>query len=83
MSKWHVLAALDRFCNQTAPSGKNSACRLRVLVLLLRYSGMRIGDEVELATDRLTGSKLSLYTQKTGVPVYIVLLDFVRPGNVK
>jgi integrase/recombinase XerD len=72
-----VLAALDPFYDQVAPSGRNSARRLRALVLLLRYSGMRIGDAVKLTTDRITGSKLFLYTQKTGVPVYTVLPDFV------
>src|SRR5712692_5353942 len=72
-----ILAALDPFYDQTAPSGKDSARRLRALVLLLRYSGMRIGDAVRLTTDRVTGNKLFLYTQKTGVPVYTVLPDFV------
>src|SRR5271168_5123103 len=44
---------------------------------LLRYSGMRISDAVALSADRLQGSKLFLYTQKTGVPVYTVLPDFL------
>jgi len=72
-----ILAALDPFYDQITPSGRNSARRLRALVLVLRYSGMRIGDAVKLTTDKLTGSKLFLYTQKTGVPVYTVLPDFV------
>jgi integrase len=72
-----ILAALDPFYNQIAPSGKNSARRLRALVLLLRYSGMRIGDAVKLTIDKINGNKLFLYTQKTGVPVYTVLPDFV------
>jgi integrase/recombinase XerD len=38
---------------------------------------MRIGDAVRLTGDRLNGGKLLLYTQKTGVPVYCVLPDFV------
>ncbi len=72
-----ILGALDPFYNQIAPSGRDSARRLRALVLVLRYSGMRIGDAVKLTTDRLTGNKLFLYTQKTGVPVYTVLPGFV------
>src|ERR1700674_402465 len=72
-----ILAALDPFYDQIAPNGRNSARRLRALVLLLRYSGMRIGDAVKLTTDRVTGNKLFLYTQKTGVPVYTVLPDLV------
>ena len=50
---------------------------LRGLVLLLRYSGMRISDAVSLTTDKLQGKKLFLYTHKTGVPVNTILPDFV------
>jgi|SRR6267154_4826593 len=38
---------------------------------------MRISDVVSLATDRISGNRLFLYTQKTGVPVHSVLPDFV------
>jgi integrase len=38
---------------------------------------MRIGDSVRLATDQITGNKLMVYTQKTGVPVNSVLPEFV------
>lgn len=72
-----ILAALDPFYDQIASSGRNSARRLRGLVLLLRYSGMRIGDAVKLSTGHVSGNKLFLYTQKSGVPVYTVLPDFV------
>jgi site-specific recombinase XerD len=54
---------------------KRIAQRLKALVLLMRYSGMRISDAVTLTTDRLDGKRLFLYTQKTGVPVYTVLPD--------
>jgi integrase len=61
----------------TASRGKDSVRRLRTLVLLLRYSGMRIGDVVRLTRDKINGNKLFLYTQKSGTPVYAVLPDFV------
>jgi integrase/recombinase XerD len=51
--------------------------RLRALVLLLRYSGLRIGDAVRLSRDRIVDGKLFLYTQKTGVPAYCPLPPFV------
>jgi integrase/recombinase XerD len=38
---------------------------------------MRISDVSSLSTDRLIGNKIQLYTQKTGVPVYCVLPQFV------
>ena len=68
------LAAIDVYA-QTA--GRPNAQRLRAFVLLLRYSGLRIGDAVQCGADRIEGNRLFLYTQKTGVPVYCVLPDFV------
>ncbi len=62
---------------QICKSGGLNALRLKTLVLLMRYSGMRIGDAVSLSVDRLEGKRLFLYTQKTGTPVYTVLPDFV------
>lgn len=57
--------------------GQWNGRRLRALVLLLRYSGLRIGDAVTLSRDRIVGSKLFLYTAKTGTPVYCPLPEFV------
>jgi integrase/recombinase XerD len=51
--------------------------RLRVIVLLMRWSGLRIGDAVTLERSRLVGNKILLYQAKTGTPVYVVL-----PPNV-
>ena len=39
----------------------------------MRYSGMRIGDTATCARDQINGRKLFLYSQKTNVPVYVVL----------
>ena len=47
------------------------------LVLLLRYSGLRVGDAVGLKVDRVNGNKLFLYMQKTGEPVNALLPDKV------
>ena len=58
-------------------NGKANAQRMRSLVLLLRYSAMRIGDAVSFSPDRLDGNRLFLYTAKTGTPVYTVLPEFV------
>ncbi len=73
----HVLQALDQYPDKWGRLGQANARRLRAFVLLLRYSGMRIGDTVSCQRDCLSGNKLLLYTQKTGVPVYAVLPDFV------
>ncbi len=57
--------------------GQPNAVRLRGLILLLRYSGLRIGDAVTLAKSRIVDGKLFLFTAKTGTPVYCPLPDDV------
>jgi integrase/recombinase XerD len=47
--------------------------RLRAFVLVMRYSGLRIGDTIALDEKRMAGGKLLLYTAKTGTPVYVPL----------
>lgn len=51
--------------------------RMKALILVLRYSGLRIGDAAGLAVDRVDGPRLFLYTHKTKVPVYTILPEFV------
>jgi integrase/recombinase XerD len=73
-----ILTACDTLqLKAEQPVAKFNAQRLKTLVLLMRYSGMRVSDAVTLTTDRLDGKKLFLYTQKTGTPVYTVLPDSV------
>jgi integrase/recombinase XerD len=43
----------------------------------MRYSGLRLNDSVTLERARLTGNRLFLYQQKTGLPVYVPLLPHV------
>src|SRR5438093_580078 len=72
-----ILTACDGLQVTAQPSGKLGAHRLKTLILLMRYTGMRVSDAVTFSTDRLDGKRLFLYTQKTGVPVYTVLPDSV------
>jgi hypothetical protein len=44
-----------------------AAC-VRAFVLLMRDSGMRIGDTASCARDRITGRKVFLQTEKVKVP---------------
>ena len=69
-----ILTALDPYGKS---AGVRNGQRLKAFVLLLRYSGMRIGDAVQLGVNRLQGNKLLLHTEKTGVHVYCVLPDIV------
>jgi integrase/recombinase XerD len=50
-------------------AGLRNAQRLKAFVLLLRYSGLRIGDAVSTSMKRIEGGKIFLYTAKTGTPV--------------
>lgn len=46
---------------------------MRILVLLMRWSGLRISDAVALERTRLVGNNLFLYQAKTGLLVYVPL----------
>ena len=69
-----ILTALGPYGKS---AGLRNGQRLKAFVFLLRYSGMRIGDAVQLSVNRLQGNKLLLHTEKTGVHVYCVLPDIV------
>ncbi len=45
--------------------------RLKAFILVLRYSGLRIGDAALLTTEHVQAGKILLYTAKTGTPVWI------------
>jgi integrase/recombinase XerD len=68
----NILGACDEY-----PDRANYAVRLRALILLLRYSGLRIRDAITLSRNRIQDDKLFLYTAKTGTPVYCPLPPFV------
>jgi integrase/recombinase XerD len=72
-----ILDAIEEYRDKSRRTGQANALRLRAFVLTLRYTGMRLGDVTTLRIDRLIGNKILLYTQKTGVPVYCVLPQFV------
>ena len=72
-----LLDACDQFSDWHGATGQENAQRLRAFVLFLRYSALRIGDATTCPVDRMSGHNLFLRTQKTGVPVYIPLPQFV------
>jgi integrase len=67
-----ILAAAETFWPRGV-FGTGNRKRIRALVLLLRYSGLRIMDAVCLEKSRVVGDRLFLYTQKTGTPVRVPL----------
>ena len=75
-----ILSACEKYGNKARGgmySGPENACRIRAFVLLLRHTGLRIGDAVTLERRRIVGDKLLLYTAKTGTPVHLPLPPFV------
>lgn len=75
-----ILKACDEYprkCRGGKYRGPENARRVTAFVLLLRHSGLRIGDSVALERSRITADRLFLYTAKTGVPVYLPLPAFV------
>jgi len=72
-----ILAAVDHYRNEVCRHRVENARRIRGLILVLRFGGLRIADAVNLSVDRLCGNRLFLHTQKTGTPVNSVLPDFV------
>jgi integrase/recombinase XerD len=79
-SRDEMIAILERAqknIGKVQQHGRDNARRLRALILLLRYTGLRIGDAVSCSVDRLADGKLRLYTQKTGTHVHCPLPEFV------
>ena len=71
-----LLRGCEAFpCNGIYQEGNR--VRVKAFALLLRYSGLRIRDAVLMTEEKLKGNQLFLYSQKTGVPVYVPLPDFV------
>jgi integrase/recombinase XerD len=77
-----VVAACDQYPN------KKNAVRLKALVYLLRYSGLRITDAVTLSTHQIEDGVLKLRTARTGTDIRVPLpadalaaLDAVQASN--
>jgi integrase/recombinase XerD len=70
-----ILDACDRY-----PGNRD---RVRAFVLVMRYSGLRIGDTIALDQSRLSDNKLLLYTAKTGTPVHVPLPPVVTTALAK
>jgi integrase len=70
---WNKLIdACDRI-SQRGPYRDGNQTRMKAMLLLLRFSGLRIRDAATLKRDRIKDGKLFLYTQKTGTAVYVPL----------
>jgi integrase len=57
--------------------GNKEGPKAHALVLLMRYSGLRISDALSFSPEKLDGNRAFLYKKKTGDPVHIWLPDIV------
>jgi integrase/recombinase XerD len=65
-----ILFACDHlYTDNYGRVGQANAKRIKALALLLRYSGLRIGDAVTLPVGRVAQGKVFLRTAKTGIHV--------------
>jgi integrase len=72
-----LLAAVDTYPTKNS-FGYDNRTRLKAFLLMLRYSGLRIGDVATLKKSRIsTDGMLHLRTSKVGVPVRHPLPPFV------
>lgn len=62
-----ILAAIPKYPD------KANAVRLHALILLLRHSGLRLGDAATIARDRIENGALILRTEKTNTLVRVPL----------
>ena len=69
-----ILMALNVYGES---AGVGNAQRLRAFVLLLRFTGLRIGDVVRLSEEQIDGNRVTVTTAKTGTKVNVVVPDFV------
>jgi integrase/recombinase XerD len=63
----------DRIVAATETMRGSKGPRVRALILLMRWSGLRISDAVGVSRDRITGENLFLYAMKNRKPVYAPL----------
>lgn len=64
-----ILKACDSY--------RGDQTRIKAFILVMRYSGLRIGDTIALKQECVKDNKIRLRTAKTGTPVYVPIPEFV------
>jgi site-specific recombinase XerD len=68
-----ILSACDQLGR-----GPYERSRARAMVLLLRYTGLRISDVATLARDRVREGRIYLHTMKNGKPIFLPIPPILR-----
>jgi site-specific recombinase XerD len=69
-----IMGAVELYPDR--PKGRRA--QLRAFVLVLRYTGLRIGDVVRFGKEKISDGKIMLRTAKTGQMVWIPVPNFVE-----
>jgi site-specific recombinase XerD len=72
-----ILKACDDYTDEYKRKGSVESRRLKALLLLMRYSALRIQDAVCLPRAALRKNRIHLRTAKTGVAVQVPVPEFV------
>src|SRR6185437_8978413 len=73
----NILWACDMVRDKHPMMDEGIEKKLKALVMLMRYSGLRITDAVTLKREKIQNKKLFLYQTKTKYPVWVPLPDVV------
>jgi integrase/recombinase XerD len=73
----NIYAACDALAAEAPKLSKLKAYRLKTLLLVMRYAGLRMSDAVRLSKDKISGNAIKIKQQKTGVVVRVPVPPFV------
>jgi integrase/recombinase XerD len=72
-----LYAACDALAGAASTRSKLKALRLKPLLLVQRYTGLRISDAVQLSKSQIEGNAIKVRQAKTGVVVRVPVPDFL------
>jgi len=72
-----IFAATGRLTDEYGRSGQPIAAQTRAFVLVMRYTGMSIGDTAKLEKSDVQGNRIRTHRKKTGEDVFSVVPPFV------
>lgn len=72
-----ILAAAQRFPDAFGRTGQPIARQVYAFVLIMRYTGLSIGDAAGLPKSHVRGNRITTNRDKTGKEVYVRVPDFV------
>jgi integrase len=72
-----IFTAIDSLPDEYGRLGQPAAMQTRAFVLVMRYTGMSIGDTAKLEKADVDGSRIRTYRKKTGENVFAKVPPFV------